>query len=121
MTDADIPDFNLGIKSHLLIYEGDQDEFSSSGDEIIQNIMETSEGEAEADNENKVDESRFKSTTAEERDMLLSEAEAKNTKRSTKAHVKIFKEIMFLPSINEIVITLCILWVKTKSGRLSFK
>ena len=95
MTDADIPDFNLGIKSHLLIYEGDQDEFSSSGDEIIQNIMETSEGEAEADNENKVDESRFKSTTAEERDMLLSEA--------------------------ELVITLCILWVKTKSGRLSFK
>ena len=91
MTDADIPDFNLGIKSHLLIYEGDQDEFSSSGDEIIQNIMETSEGEAEADNENKVDESRFKSTTSEERDMLLSEAEAKNTKRSTKAHVKIFR------------------------------
>ena len=88
MTDADIPDFNLGIKSHLLIYEGDQDDFSSSGDEIIQNIMETSEVSI---NENKDEESRFKSTTAEERDLLLTEAEAKNTKRSTKAHVKIFR------------------------------
>ena len=88
MTDADIPDFNLGIKSHLLIYEGDQDDFSSSGDEIIQNIMETSEVSI---NENKDEESRFKSTTAEERDLLLTEAEAKNTKRSTKAHVKILR------------------------------
>ena len=94
MTDIpDQPDFNLGIKSHLLVHEGLQDDFSSSGDETIQNIKETSLTSEVSINKDKDEESqnRFKSTTIEERDLLLTEAETENTKRSTKSHVKIFR------------------------------
>ena len=44
----------------------------------------------------------------------------KETEASINKDMNIENQNRF-PSINEIVITLCILWVKTKSGRLSFK
>ena len=78
MTDQDQPDFNLGIEAQLFVHEGD--DFSSSGDEAIINIKET---EALINKDKNIEnQNRFQCTMVEERDLLLSEAETVNTKKS---------------------------------------
>ena len=55
------------------------DDFSSSGDEFLSN------------NHNVPEPPRFKETTEEDRQKLMTEADSKNTKKATKASVKLFK------------------------------
>ena len=91
MTDQDQPDFNMGIEAQLFVHEGE--DFSSSGDEAIINIKET---EASINKDMNIEnQNRFQCTTVEERDLLLSEAEAVNTKKATKAHAL----TLFWPSL----------------------
>ena len=92
MTDQDQPDFNMGIEAQLFVHEGE--DFSSSGDEAIINIKET---EASINKDMNIEnQNRFQCTTVEERDLLLSEAEAVNTKKATKLFVFQIKKYKIL-------------------------
>ena len=77
----DIPNFDLGINELDIMKK---EEFSSSGDELLLSVAA-----AEPETSSK----RFLKTSIEERDKLLLDTESKNTQKSTKYAVKIFKSI----------------------------
>ena len=80
----DIPNFDLGI-NELDIMK--QEEFSSSGDELLLSVAETETTRSSGTSK------RFLKTTTEDRDKLLLDTESKNTQKSTRYAVKIFKSI----------------------------
>ena len=78
----DIPNFDLGINELDIMKK---EEFSSSGDELLLSAV----AEVEPETSSK----RFIKTSIEQRDKLLLDTESKNTQKSTKYAVKIFKSI----------------------------
>ena len=81
----DIPNFDLGINELDIMKK---EEFSSSGDELLLSVAA-----AEPETTRSTSSKRFLKTSIEDRDKLLLDTESKNTQKSTKYAVKIFKSI----------------------------
>jgi len=78
------PDFKHDFQDH----DDFQDDFSSSGDREIESLPNQDDINL---NTNESIGQRFQKMSENERDHLLENADAANTKRSTKCHIKIFK------------------------------